>query len=300
MKILVTGCHGQVGQALSQHLQDLGDVHANIHALGREQLDLADPLSIRQAMQNIRPDMVINAAAYTAVDQAESEEALAMRINAEAPGILAEEVKKIGASLIHYSTDYVFDGSKQGAWTEDDPVSPLSVYGRSKLAGEQAIAAVGVPHVILRTSWVYGLHGKNFLLTMLRLAQSRDSLSIVDDQIGAPTWSHTIAQATASIVRQCPETEYLGERSGIYHLCATGQTSWYGFAQAIFAHPVVEKRPLLKAITTAQYPTPARRPANSVMHTEKFRQHFGELPSWQEALRQCLDGLHRHHNSLRD
>jgi dTDP-4-dehydrorhamnose reductase len=290
MKILVTGCHGQVGHALTRHLQGQGE----IHALGREQLDLSRSESIRAVMQSLRPAMVINAAAYTAVDQAESEEALALRINAEAPGILAEEAVKIGASLVHYSTDYVFDGSKQGAWIEDDPVSPLSAYGRSKLAGEQAITATGVPHLILRTSWVYGLHGKNFLLTMLRLAQSRDSLSIVDDQIGAPTWSHTIAQATANIVRQFPRAEQIKELSGIYHLCANGHTSWHGFAQAIFSHPAVHQRPALQAITTAQYPTPARRPANSVMSTEKFRQHFGELPSWQEALQHCLDGLYTH------
>lgn len=295
MKILVTGCHGQVGQALSHHLQGLGE----IHALGRDELDLTRPEAIRTVMQALRPAMVINAAAYTAVDQAESEEALAMRINAEAPGILAEEAKKIGASLIHYSTDYVFDGSKQGAWTEDDAVSPLSAYGRSKLAGEQAIAAVGIPHLILRTSWVYGLHGKNFLLTMLRLAESRESLSIVDDQIGAPTWSHTIAEATASIVKQFPKSEQIAEQSGIYHLCAIGHTSWYGFAQAIFSHPAVQKRPTLQPITTAQYPTPARRPANSVMSTEKFRQAFGELPSWQEALHRCLNGLDRHNDSAR-
>jgi dTDP-4-dehydrorhamnose reductase len=287
MKILVTGCHGQVGHALTQHLQGLGE----IHALWREQLDLSRPESIRAVMQSLQPAMVINAAAYTAVDQAEAEEALALRINAEAPGILAEEAVKIGASLIHYSTDYVFDGSKQGAWIEDDPVSPLSAYGRSKLAGEQAIAATGVPHLILRTSWVYGLHGKNFLLTMLRLAQSRDSLSIVDDQIGAPTWSHTIAEATANIVRNFSRAEQIEELSGVYHLCASGHTSWYGFAQAIFSHPAVHQRPALQAITTAQYPTPARRPANSVMNTKKFRQCFAELPSWQEALQQCLEGL---------
>jgi dTDP-4-dehydrorhamnose reductase len=287
MKILVTGCHGQVGHALTQYLQGLGE----IHALGREQLDLSCSESIRAVMQSLQPAMVINAAAYTAVDQAESEEALALRINAEAPGILAEEAVKIGASLIHYSTDYVFDGSKQGAWTEDDPVSPLSAYGRSKLAGERAIAATGVAHLILRTSWVYGLHGKNFLLTMLRLAQSRDSLSIVDDQIGAPTWSHTIAKATANIVRNFSRPEKIEELSGVYHLCASGHTSWYGFAQAIFSHPAVHQRPVLQAISTAQYPTPARRPANSVMDTEKFRQCFGELPSWQEALQHCLEGL---------
>lgn len=296
MKILVTGCHGQVGHALTQHLLGLGE----IHALGREQLNLSRPDAIRTVMQSLQPQLVINAAAYTAVDQAESEEALALQINAEAPGILAEEAKKIGASLIHYSTDYVFDGSKQGAWTEDDMVSPLSAYGRSKLAGEQAIAAVGGAHLILRTSWVYGLLGKNFLLTMLRLAQTRESLSIVDDQIGAPTWSHTIAEATARIVRHFPRTEHIAEHSGIYHLCATGHTSWYGFAQAIFSHPAVQQRPALQAITTAQYPTPARRPANSVMQTEKYQQSFGKLPSWQEALHQCLDGLDRHATASTD
>jgi dTDP-4-dehydrorhamnose reductase len=287
MNILVTGCHGQVGHALTQSLQGLGE----IHSLAREQLDLSRPESIRAVMQSLQPAIVINAAAYTAVDQAESEEALAMRINAEAPGILAEEAVKIGASLIHYSTDYVFDGSKLGAWMEDDPVSPLSAYGRSKLAGERAIAATGVPHLILRTSWVYGLHGKNFLLTMLRLAQSRDSLSIVDDQIGAPTWSHTIAEATANIIRHFPRSEQIEKLSGIYHLCATGHTSWHGFAQAIFSHPAVHQRPILQPITTAQYPTPARRPANSVMSTQKFQQCFGELPSWQAALQNCLDSL---------
>ncbi len=287
MKILVTGGHGQVGHALTQHLQGLGEVHA----LNREQLDFSRPASIRSVMQSLRPAMVINAAAYTAVDQAESEEALALRINAEAPGILAEEAVNIGASLIHYSTDYVFDGSKQGAWTEDDPVSPLSAYGRTKLAGERAITATGVPHLILRTSWVYGLYGKNFLLTMLRLAQSRGSLSIVDDQIGAPTWSHTIAEATANIVRHFPNSEQIDQLSGVYHLCTTGHTSWHGFARAIFSHPAVLQRPALQAITSAQYPTPARRPANSVMNTEKFRQRFGELPSWQDTLQRCLDGL---------
>lgn len=287
MKILVTGAQGQVGYALSKHLRGLGD----IHALSREQLDLAQPGIIRRVMQSLRPDLVINAAAYTAVDQAETDEARAFCINAEAPGILAEETRKIDAAMIHYSTDYVFDGSKQDAWFEEDAPAPLSVYGRSKLAGEQAVAAAGVPHLILRTSWVYGLHGKNFLLTMLRLAQSRDALSIVSDQIGAPTWSHTIAEATANIIRQCAGVEQITRRTGIYHLCATGHTSWYGFAQAIFSHPAVQKRPMLRPIGTAEYPTPARRPVNSVMSTEKFRHAFGDLPAWDGALDRCLAEL---------
>lgn len=287
MKILVTGAQGQVGQALRQHLQGMGE----IHALGREQLDLTQPDSIRQTIRSLRPDIVINAAAYTAVDQAETEEALAFCINGEAPGVLAEEARKTGAALIHYSTDYVFDGSKQGAWLEEDPVAPLSVYGRSKLAGEQAIATAGGPYLILRTSWVYGLHGKNFLRTMLRLAETRDSLSVVNDQTGAPTWSHTIAEATANILRRCTGVEQIAGHTGVYHLCATGHTSWYGFAQAIFAHPAVQQRPSLQPISTAQYPTPARRPANSVMSTEKFRQTFGELPHWQDALHRCLAEL---------
>ncbi len=289
MNILITGRNGQVGHALSQtpSLTNLG----TCVFLDRSQLDLADFDALRNTVKNLRPDLIINAAAYTAVDQAESEDTLAHRINGEAPGVLAEAAKAVGAALIHYSTDYVFDGSKQGAWTETDQPSPLSAYGRSKLVGEQAIAAVGLPHLILRTSWVYGLYGKNFLLTMQRLAQTRDELSIVADQFGAPTWSQTIADATAATVRQLNEPAQLAEHSGIYHLCAGGQTSWHGFAQKIFDHPAMIQRPRLKAITTAEYPTPAARPKNSVMNTEKFRSQFGELPQWDEALRQCQQQL---------
>lgn len=284
MRILVTGRNGQVGDALTRSLQGLGDVIA----LDRSQLDLANPDALRTAMRELQPAIVINAAAYTAVDAAESDEAMAFRINAQAPRVLAEEAERLGAALIHYSTDYVFDGSKDGAWLEDDATAPLSVYGRSKLAGEQAIAEVGAAHLVLRTSWVYGLHGENFLLTMLKLAETRDELSIVDDQTGAPTWSGTIAQATASIIRDAGEPAQLAALSGIYHVCASGHTSWFGFAQAIFADPSIAKPPRLHPITSAGYPTPARRPKNSVMNTDKFRRSFGDLPAWDHALADCL------------
>ena len=257
-------------------------------ALDRAQLDLANPDALRTAMRELQPAIVINAAAYTAVDGAESDEATAFRINAQAPRVLAEEAERLGAALIHYSTDYVFDGNKEGEWLEDDATAPLSAYGRSKLAGEQAVTDVGGTHLILRTSWVYGLHGKNFLLTMLKLAETRAELSIVDDQIGAPTWSHTIADATASIIRDAGEPAQLASLSGIYHLCAGGHCSWFGFAQAIFADPSVMKKPTLHPITTAQYPTPAKRPKNSRMNTDKFRRTFGDLPAWDHALADCL------------
>lgn len=287
MKILVTGRDGQVGGELARVLTGLGEVIA----VGRARMDLSDPDSVRHAIRAERPALIINAAAYTAVDLAESEQELAYAINAHAPGIIAEEAKALGAALIHYSTDYVYDGSKAAPWIEADATGPLSVYGKSKLAGEQAIAAVGVPHLIFRTSWVYGLTGKNFLLTMLRLAQSRPELSIVSDQIGAPTWSRTIATATAAVLSTVDHPARLSELSGTYHLCAGGQTSWYGFADQIFSHPAVVKKPVLKAISTAEYPTPAQRPKNSVMSTAKFEQNFGKLPLWDEALADCLSRI---------
>ena len=284
MRILVLGRSGQVGAALSQSLQGLGD----LIALDRAQLDLSNTDAIRTALRELQPQIVINAAAYTAVDAAESDQAMAFQINAVAPQVIAEESERLGAALIHYSTDYVFDGSKQGAWLEDDATAPLSVYGHSKLAGEQAITDVGGTHLILRTSWVYGLHGKNFLLTMLKLAESRDSLAIVDDQIGAPTWALTIADATSAIIRDAGEPAQLAALSGIYHLCAGGHTSWFGFAQAIFSHASVQRKPQLRPITTAEYPTPAQRPHNSILNTDKFRRSFGDLPTWDDALQTCL------------
>jgi len=284
MKILVTGRDGQVGGELAKSLAGLGD----IVVLGRTQMDLANPDSVRDAIRAERPSLIINAAAYTAVDLAESAQELAYAINARAPGIIAEEAKILGAALIHYSTDYVYNGGKHAPWVETDATGPLSVYGQSKLAGEQAIAAAGVPHLIFRTSWVYGLTGKNFLLTMLRLAQSRPELSIVSDQTGAPTWSRTIAEASAVALRKAQNLDRLSELSGIYHLCAGGQTSWYGFAEKIFSNPLVAQKPALKPIPTENYPTPAQRPKNSVMSTAKFQQNFGSLPSWDEALADCL------------
>jgi len=282
--MVITGARGQVGGALQASLNGMGTVIA----LDRAQLDLANADAIRTALRELRPTLVINAAAYTAVDAAESDQASAFRINADAPRVLAEEAERLGAPLIHYSTDYVFDGNKQGTWLEDDVPAPLSVYGRSKLAGEQAIAEVGGAHLILRCSWVYGLTGKNFLLTMLKLAESRDTLSIVDDQIGTPTWSCTIADATAGIIRDMSEPAQLAAHTGVYHVCAGGHTSWFGFAQAIFAHPSVTQRPTLHPITTAEYPTPARRPKNSRLNTDKFRRTFGDLPAWDDALAACL------------
>jgi len=284
MRILVLGRSGQVGTALTQSLQGLGE----LIALDRAQLDLTNPDAIRTTLREMQPQIVINAAAYTAVDAAESDQAMAFQINAVAPRVMAEESERLGAALIHYSTDYVFDGGKQGAWMEDDATAPLSVYGHSKLAGEQAITDVGGTHLILRTSWVYGLHGKNFLLTMLKLAESRDSLAIVDDQIGAPTWALTIADATSAIIRDAGEPAQLAALSGIYHLCAGGHTSWFGFAQAIFSHASVQRKPQLRPITTAEYPTPAQRPHNSILNTDKFRRSFGDLPTWDDALQTCL------------
>jgi dTDP-4-dehydrorhamnose reductase len=284
MRILVLGRHGQVGAALTQSMQGLGE----LIALDRAQLDLSNPDAIRTALRELQPQMIINAAAYTAVDAAESDEATAFQVNAEAPRVIAEESERLGAALIHYSTDYVFDGGKQGSWLEDDAPAPLSVYGRSKLAGEQAITDVGGSHLILRTSWVYGLHGKNFLLTMLKLAETRDELAIVDDQIGAPTWAVTIADATAAIIRDSGESAQLAALSGIYHLCAGGHTSWFGFAEAIFAHASIERKPKLRPITTAEYPTPAKRPSNSMLNTDKFRHTFGDLPAWDSALKTCM------------
>jgi dTDP-4-dehydrorhamnose reductase len=280
-RILLTGTNGQVGYELARSLQGLGEVVA----LDRGAMDLADLARVRDVIRSLKPDLIVNPAAYTAVDKAESEPELAMRINGEAPGVMAEEARALGAALIHYSTDYVFDGSKDGAYTEQDAPCPVSVYGRSKLAGEQAIQAAGIRHLILRTSWVYGMRGKNFLLTVLRLAQERDELRIVADQFGAPTWSRTIAEATARIVAR-GAGDWDAE-SGIYHLTAKGRTSWHGFTEAILDNAALAKRPGVTPIATADYPLPARRPANSVLSQQRFVDTFGELPAWDAALKAC-------------
>ena len=299
-RILVTGKNGQVGSELLRSLAGAGQVTA----VGRDEMDLSDRDSIRRTVRQIGPDLIVNAAAYTAVDQAESEPELALAVNGIAPGILAEEAKRAGAALIHYSTDYVFDGAKAAPYTEDDEPRPINAYGRTKLAGERAIQAVGVPHLILRASWVYGARGKNFLLTILRLAKERETLSIVDDQVGAPTWSRAIAEATGGILEHLGygkpafRDACAGQR-GIYNLTAAGQTSWHGFAAAILAHAAsarpgesefaLARVPVLKVITTEQYPTPAQRPRNSVLSNAKVQSAFGlVMPDWKFSLTDCM------------
>lgn len=286
-KILLTGINGQVGHALYPTLQSLGEVIA----LERSQLDLSNPDDIRRVVQQTKPDLIINPAAYTAVDKAESEPELAHAINGVAPGIFAEEAEKLGALLVHYSTDYVFDGKQPTPYVENDETNPLSVYGASKLAGEKAIQAVGAPYLIFRTSWVYGAYGKNFLHTILRLAAERETLKIVADQHGAPTSSNSIAEATVAALQKWDES-----KSGIYNLVNSGYTSWHGFAQEIIKQYQVQalhgKAALLKTspnnvfgITTSEYPTPAHRPSNSRMHGDKLALYLGHSqPHWEIAL----------------
>ncbi|MEC4719269.1 dTDP-4-dehydrorhamnose reductase [Noviherbaspirillum sp. CPCC 100848] len=293
MRILLTGRSGQVGYELERSLQGLGEVVA----LDRAGMDLSNLDQVRETILGLRPALIVNPAAYTAVDRAESEPELAMRINGEAPAVMAEAARRIGAAMIHYSTDYVFDGSKPGPYSEDDATAPINVYGRTKLAGEQAIEASGIPYLIFRTSWVYGARGHNFLLTMQRLARERDELRIVADQTGAPTWCRTIADTTAHVVTalQCaPAQAGLNEprwreKTGLYHLAAQGQTTWHGFAQTIVAHGSSIRKPRVLPITTQDYPLPARRPANSVLSCDKLIREFCGLPAWDDALKLCLE-----------
>ncbi|MCF5720994.1 dTDP-4-dehydrorhamnose reductase [Pseudomonas syringae] len=285
MKILITGQHGQVSQALQQQLHDLGE----LIVLGRDQLDLANPEQIRQQIRAQRPHLIINAAAHTAVDLAESEPDAAFAINGIAPGVLAEEAKALGIPLIHYSTDYVFDGSKPAPYTEADPPNPLSIYGQSKLAGERAIAAVAGEYLILRTSWVYSNHGKNFLLTMQRLLQEKPQMRIVADQIGAPTWAGTIAASTRALIERWQAGK--PGQWGIYHLTAQGETSWFGFAEAIGHQLRAQGKACaeLEAIASSAYPTPAKRPLNSRLDCSHLQQQWHvSQPQWQDALRECL------------
>ncbi|MDY7530333.1 dTDP-4-dehydrorhamnose reductase [Pseudomonas sp. Bout1] len=289
LKILISGQHGQVSRELQQRLQGLGE----LIVLGRDQLDLARPEQIREQVRAHRPGLIINAAAHTAVDQAESEPDVAFAINASAPGIFAEEAKALGIPLIHYSTDYVFDGSKAAPYNEGDATNPLGVYGASKLAGEQAIAAVGGEHLILRTSWVYSAHGKNFLLTMQRLLQEKPQMRIVADQIGAPTWAGTIANSTRALIERW-QAGQAGDW-GVYHLTAQGETSWFGFAQAIGEQLRASGRACaeLEAIPSSAYPTPARRPLNSRLDCSRLQQQWHvSQPQWHDALRECLAEQH--------
>lgn len=278
--ILVTGATGQLGVELARLLSAHGDVTAT----ERAQLDLTDADAIVEAVRGLRPRLIVNAAGYTAVDQAEREPGLADAVNARAPAILAEEAKRLGALLIHYSTDYVFDGAAVSPYPEDAPANPVNAYGRSKLRGEEAISAIGGASLIFRTSWVYGLHGQNFLLTIRRLAIERDELRIVADQYGIPNWGRALAEATSTIVGQ--GLSALAERAGLYHMSARGSASWFEFARAIVG---AVDRPRVVPIATAEYPTLAKRPAYAVLATRKLGETFGiVLPEWRESLAQCL------------
>jgi dTDP-4-dehydrorhamnose reductase len=296
MRILVIGVTGQVGRELCRTLAPLGVVVG----ANRAAIDLRDVEGLRRVVREQRPALIVNAAAYTAVDRAEAEPEQAMAVNGVAPAMLAEEAKRVDAALIHFSTDYVFDGRKAGPYTEDDAPAPLNVYGRSKRAGEEAIRASGARHLILRTNWVYGARGRNFLLTICRLAREREELRVVDDQTGAPTWSRMIAEATASIVarsqpRARAANELFADTSGVYHLSAAGTTTWCGFAREILrAAPALglPTAPRLLAISTSDYPTPAARPANSLLDGGKLRGAFGiALPPWDESLRLCIEDM---------
>jgi dTDP-4-dehydrorhamnose reductase len=266
-------------------------------AVDHGRCDIADADSVRQLVREHRPGLIVNAAAYTAVDQAEEEPERALAVNATAPGILAEEARRLKAMLVHYSTDYIFDGVQTGPYTEIDPPNPLNSYGRSKLAGEQAIAASGVAHLILRTGWVYGSRGRNFLLTMRRLASEREELKVVNDQIGAPTWSRLVAEATAQALARLidPSGGFPEVRSGIYHLTAAGETSWHGFAKMIFE--LTQAKTRLLAIPSSAHPVVARRPRNSRLSNEKFATAFGlRLPDWEQGLKLCIAELAQNRN----
>jgi dTDP-4-dehydrorhamnose reductase len=289
--ILLTGGSGQVGSELLATLAPLGRVVAP----SRGELDLASPDAIRATVRAVRPTCIVNAGAYTAVDRAESEPDLCARVNAEAPRILAAEAVRAGASIVHYSTDYVFDGRKRSPYREDDEPVPMNVYGRTKLEGERAVAASGARHLILRTSWVYGTRGSNFLRTMLKLAETRPTIRVVRDQTGSPTWSRSIARVTAKVLERLMVAPEHAE-PGLYHLTAAGSTTWYDFARAIFAASAMRgaaRSPQVEPIGTAEYPTAAMRPAYSVLDNEKIRRQFGvEIPDWQLDLDRVMAELY--------
>ena len=286
-RILLFGKIGQVGWELRRTLAPM----SQLVCVDFPEVDLTRPDSIRTWIKDCSPDVIVNAAAYTAVDKAETETALAMKINGEAPGVMAEEAKKRGALLVHYSTDYVFNGAKTSPYVEEDPADPLGAYGRTKLAGDLAIQQAGCAHLIFRLCWVYGSRGGNFMLTMMRLAREREQLRVVRDQIGCPTWSRLIAETTSLALMQVRAPDRAAACSGVYHLCASGETSWHGFAQAIIGlMPAEEKKcRTVDAIASADYPTPTRRPAYSVMSCAKLERTFGlRLPDWRESLQLVL------------
>ena len=292
-KILLIGRNSQIGWELKRSLGPLGEVIA----VDRQTMDLAEFDTIRQVIRRIKPNLIINTAAYTLVDKAETEPWLAQKINGDAPGIIAEEAKRIRAAVIHYSTDYVFDGTASTPYGEGDSTNPLNVYGNTKRAGELATRAVDVPHLIFRTSWVYGTRGRNFLLTILRLIREREELQVVNDQIGSPTWSRMIAEITSQILALgiSDPVGYLQQQRGVYHMTAGGQTSWYGFAQMITENSPYKSDQKLRnlvPITTDQYPTPARRPAYSVMDNTKMISTFGlSMSNWEECLMMVMEVL---------
>lgn len=294
MKILLFGKNGQIGWELQRSLAPLGE----LVALDRHSLDLcgdlADPDGISATVRQVRPDVIVNAAAYTAVDKAESDASTAHAVNAEAAGVLAQAASTLGAWLVHYSTDYVFDGSGSKPWEEGDPTGPLSVYGRTKLEGEQRIAAKCIKHLILRTSWVYAARGGNFAKTMLRLAGERDRLTVIDDQYGAPTGAELLADVTAHIARTLLSGTS-DQLAGTYHLSAAGETSWHGYARFVIDHACRAGLPLqaspstVDPVPTTAFPTPARRPLNSRLNTAKLRASFGlHLPAWQQGVARML------------
>ena len=289
LRILLIGSAGQVGFELAAPLRAIGDVTA----LDRNALDLSDRDAVRTAVSSVEPSLIVNAAAYTRVDDAESEPETARAINAVAPGVLAEEARRLGAALVHYSTDYVFDGRATTPYREDDPAEPESIYGRTKLEGERAVIASGASAIVLRTSWVYGLRGRNFLLTIRRLAGERDELRVVDDQIGAPTWCGAIARATTQAIGSLGSdpARALAGREGIYHLTCAGSTSWWGFARALLDRDEDPARRSVSVvpIPTSEYPTPAPRPAWSVLDNARFAATFGiRLADWEIALDAAL------------
>jgi dTDP-4-dehydrorhamnose reductase len=293
MKILLTGKNGQVGFELRRSLALLGEVRA----IGTAECDLRDEAAIRRLVQDFRPDVIVNSAAYTAVDKAESDTLSAAAVNTRAAEVLAEEAERLGAMLVHFSTDYVFDGDKEGSYGESDLPNPQGVYGATKLAGEQAVQAACARHLILRTSWVVGVHGGNFAKTMLRLAEERETLNVVADQFGAPTSAALLADLTAHLVRQAVR-EPLGFPYGLYHAAAGGATSWHDYAVHVIERARAAGRPIrvapgaIGAIGTADYPTPAKRPANSRLDTSKLRNTFGlHLPQWQEGVDHILNQI---------
>src|SRR5712692_4779768 len=303
--ILLTGKNGQIGAELLRFLPQLGEVVA----LDREHLDLSKPDDISRAIREIRPQVIVNAAAYTAVDQAETDEMMAQAVNGEAPGVMAKEAKKIGAALVHYSTDYIFDGSKKTPYDESDAANPINVYGKTKFAGEQAIRSSGLPHLIFRTAWVYATRGHNFLLTILRLATEREELRIVSDQVGAPTCAWDVAAATSKILTGLSERNHgefvFSEVSGTYHMSAAGQTTWYDFAKTVLEKAGATSQGLVwlaKAthgrqliarrvvpISTEEFRSPTHRPAYSVLSNSRLKQTFAvALPDWRIQLQGCF------------